>query len=665
VTKLGVVTSTGVPVRNAAPVARISPALPGPPAPDPVVAVGNICDPDNISDADAASATAQQLVCQLTSETTQVQMPGSFQNALMGDVILSPGGDGGDQIIAALLRALTPPQYYSHSGLMTENYVQITHCTAAASRLSDNTTGLEGAGGIQPDVLEYAWPGSITQTVDAAITGEWWIDPLGRKYYIGGFTPENLGITTNEEFILIPPLVVKPLAQNEEQVRPALRNAATLATTKGARIDGGGNVIQKAGAYYCWYGYSKPEIATGFSDPAGADAGWAEGASPAVCSSFVWLNMKATNIPLVSSNPITTLGDLAATAIAEGAQINPETRDGLFYYPASERQQAAQILNQIFENQVLQHEGFFKYIPFASSIIATDIADQIMNAFAFNNPNMYGSSAWQNPGDANAVSPFNITWWNPPYFGYSEPLQYLQAHPETYTTSRWTKVITWGTVSGIVSLNGAPITGVYVYVYDGKSATTDANGRYQLNQVPVGSYNMKAQVVVNGIQYQDSITISLTVANPNLTVNIPLQALPIPYRRLDLLYQIACDHDDDNPFNTHGWQFGGPDQQSIPLGPGSVTGNCSYTFDYSGGGYFRIEYGMNAVLLQDLSIEVTITATMKDDGSGNEQGEHTITFNVPLDGEAVWELDLECDGAGYHNGMSKFTGSARNLQETT
>jgi hypothetical protein len=213
--KLGAITSSGVPVRNALPVVRAAPALPGPPAPDPVVAAGNICDPDNISDADAASATAQQLVCQLTNQTTQVQVPGSFQNALMGDVILSPGGDGGDQVIAALLRALSPPQYYSHSGLMTENYVQITHCTAAASRLSDNTVGPSGVGGIQPDVLEYAWPGSITQTIDVAITGEWWIDPKGRKYYIGGFTPESLGITTNEEFILIPPLVVKPLPANE------------------------------------------------------------------------------------------------------------------------------------------------------------------------------------------------------------------------------------------------------------------------------------------------------------------------------------------------------------------------------------------------------------------------------------------------------------------
>jgi hypothetical protein len=117
--------------------------------------------------------------------------------------------------------------------------------------------------------------------------------------------------------------------------------------------------------------------------------------------------------------------------------------------------------------------------------------------------------------------------------------------------------------------------------------------------------------------------------------------------------------------NTHGWQYSGPDEQSIVLGPGDVTGSCFYPFDYDGGGYFRIEYQVNAVLTQDLSIEVTITATMKDDSSGNEQGEHTINFNVPLGGEALWELDLECDGSGYHNGMSKFTGSARNNQETT
>ena len=111
---------------------------------------------------------------------SRVLLPGSFQNALKGDVILSPGQDGADNMIGALLRSLSPSQYHSHSGLMTQNFFEITHCTAASQRLtaSDNLTGLGGAGGVKPDILQYAWPGTITQTIDAAINGERWNDPL-------------------------------------------------------------------------------------------------------------------------------------------------------------------------------------------------------------------------------------------------------------------------------------------------------------------------------------------------------------------------------------------------------------------------------------------------------------------------------------------------------
>jgi hypothetical protein len=46
--------------------------------------------------------------------------------------------------------------------------------------------------------------------------------------------------------------------------------------------------------------------------------------------------------------------------------------------------------------------------------------------------------------------------WNPPYYGYAEPLQYLPRHTEQYTVSKWTKVVTWGSIKGTVRANGAP-----------------------------------------------------------------------------------------------------------------------------------------------------------------------------------------------------------------
>jgi hypothetical protein len=655
-TNVGALNLKGAPIKTV-PVVH---TFDGPPAPGPVQE-GQVCDPDNISDADAATANSLQLVCQSTGVTQTVEMPSAFQNALMGDAILSPGGDGGDQIIASLLRALNPPQYHSHSGIMSQNFTEITHCTAAAQRMGDYTVGIGGAGGIQPNVLQYAWPGSITQNIDAATNGENWNDPSGKTYNIGGFTPDALGITTNDHFIIVPPLVVKPLPENEETARPLLRNAAATARSKGGKVDSNGNVQHYGGCYYCFYGYTKPEIAAGFADAAGADAGWAQGLSPAVCSSFVWLNMKENHVNCVSTHQYTTPSDLAPTSVAAGAAVGPGTLDGLFYYSQDERQAAAAVLNSIFANQILDKEGFFQYIPFLGSDIAQNIADQIMNMFAFNNPNMYGSNQWLTSGAANAVSPDNISWWNAPMFGYAEPLQYLQSHTEQYTVSKWKKVITRGTIQGKVTLNGAAVNGAHVWVYDGKDAYADGSGNYKLENVPIGNYTIQAQGVVSGMEYSVSQAIDLT--GESLTVNLALHGLPDEYRTLEVLYSVSCDHGDCNLFNTHGVQNAGPDLQSANVSPGHITNGIHYNYNYNNGGYFNIDYDFHLVLAEDLSVDVTLTATMNYDGGG-EEGQQTVTFNVPKDGQYFFEIDIQCSGTCYHNGPAKLTGTATNKETT-
>lgn len=682
-----------IPARGAGPVLPVMTALElhRPPPANPVIAAGNICDPDNISDAQAATARSAGLACQLTDQTEQVLMPGSFQNALKGDVILSPGQDGADNMIGALLRSLSPSQYHSHSGLMTQNFFEITHCTAASQRLtaSSNLTGLGGAGGVQPDILQYAWPGSITQSIDAAISGERWNDPLdpsGNTFYtMSGFNPEPLGIeNNNNDFVLVYPMVVKPLPENEAAVRPALRHAADLARAKGAMVDSSGNLTQTGGCYYCFYGYTKPEISAGFTDPAPASSGWAAGHSPAVCSSFVWLSMKSAGIPLVGPLAVETVAELTPDSVAAGAEVGATTLDGLFYYSQAERQTAAQVLNSIIYNEAVQHEGFAQYIPILGTEIAENIADQILNMFAYNNPNMYGSSAWQTSGDANAVSPDNIRWWNPPYFGYAEQLQYLEPHAEEYTVSTWQHVTVYGTVSGRVTRQdtGAAVGGAHVSLNDSLIATTDGTGHFSIANVPAGSYNLMAWAVVTvgGAQVQigngaggssgQGQRITTTPANPNLTVNVVLQGLPDAYRRLDLQFQWQSDHGDLNPWHNSGVRYEGPNTASIPLGPGSDgignTGTYSYTYDYDGQGLFRCEYDFTASLLEDLSIEVTLTGKMFDDGSGDEQAEYTITFNVPQDGQnSGWWISIEDSGFGWHNGPAKITGTATNSHLTS
>jgi hypothetical protein len=327
------------------------------------------------------------------------------------------------------------------------------------------------------------------------------------------------------------------------------------------------------------------------------------------------------------------------------------------------------VLEQIFQNQILEKEGFFQYLPLIGSAVAGDIADQIMNMFGFDNPNMYGSTAWLSAGDANVVSPDNIRWWKAPCFGYVETLQYLPQHTEQYTVSRWKQVVSRCTISGTMTLpSGAPAAGAHVWVYDGKDAYCDAQGRYQIDDVPVGPYTLQASVLSppgSGIEYSASYAHDFTAAtNP---VSLVLQTAAIDFRRLDLVYQVSCDHGDASawPFrNQSGICYGGPDSQSGYLNPGQVTTTVTYDYDYGSGGLFNIQYAFNLTLAEDLSIEVALVATMYGDGGGGPVGQWEINFNVPLGGQYAWTMTVEQDGVAYHNGPAVFIGTATNNQQT-
>ena len=65
---------------------------------------------------------------------------------------------------------------------------------------------------------------------------------------------------------------------------------------------------------------------------------------------------------------------------------------------------------------------------------------------------------------------------------------YREPRYDTVTVYRWKNVPTKGTLSGRVTFNGQPLTDALVQIYDGKQTATDANGHYQLQDVPFGSY---------------------------------------------------------------------------------------------------------------------------------------------------------------------------------
>ena len=62
---------------------------------------------------------------------------------------------------------------------------------------------------------------------------------------------------------------------------------------------------------------------------------------------------------------------------------------------------------------------------------------------------------------------------------------------------------------------------------------------------------------------------------------------------------------------------------------------------------------------------MTLTATMRDDGSGDFQVPYTAgPFNLAVGGTYSGWIEVEHSGAGYHNGPAYMTLAVTNNQQT-
>lgn len=449
---------------------------------EPPPVEGNECDPDNVPD-----GFDEEWVCQATSEERTVPTPPRFVNARKGDIILSPGGSG---LIGGLLRQVTPAQKYSHSGIMTRNYDQVTHSTASEDRMADYPVGskpLSGepaaTDGIRPDVMKYGWPGVITQSVEQAVFGESMTDPEnGKSYTLKGFGTSAVGMEIGGGLEIVPPLVVKPDPMEETpEVRKQLHLVADAA------------VADTGKSHYRFFAYTDPTI--GQTTTAPAEAGWAAGTYPSVCSSFIWMQLKKLGIHLEGDGPVVMSTDFEPSDVAAGAQAGGVTKDGLYLYTAEERRAAGEWLyNAMYEKAYAKAGWLGRLFTDAPD----DVANQMLNTFAsdWSDTDAKDSDAWKNTSEASAVSPDNILLWDSPpakgLYGHAVPLQFRPARVETVTVHRWKKVLTKGTIRGRVTKGGAGVAGAMVQVYDGKTDFTDGNGNYELLAVPFGQYVVKA-----------------------------------------------------------------------------------------------------------------------------------------------------------------------------
>lgn len=591
----------------------------GPPLPGPI-AEGQVCDPDNLTEADLDEAFDAQLVCQLTSETEDVLMPARWMNARKGDIILSPGGSG---LIAGLMQQVSPPQWYSHCGIMTRNYDEIAHSTGSESRLRDHPVGVadEPTDGFEPNVLKFMWPGAVRQSVEASVHGEPYPDPeFDATYSISSFGPHMVGVTHNDQMKMIPPLVIKPDPMLETAaVRTALHAIATDAASAAARPG------DKPDFHYRWFTYTDPKIGLGPAE--GSGAGWAEGTRGSCCSSFIWLHAKKHGAALETNQTLVTPTDLEPNDVATGAAVRPVTPDGLYTYSAEERLKAGEWLYDTIYNQGFEAAGWFFN---GLTDTADDVASQFLNAFANDDGDGKDSDAWRQVTTADAVSPDDLLWWDGPstggLYGYVEPALYREPRTETYTVSRWKKVLNRGTVRGQVRANGAAAGGALVQVYAGKSTFSQGDGSYTLPDVPLGLYFLKASKVIDGVLHSAQRSVDVKAADQV----IDLDLLP-PADRFRIA-QITIDFNGtDEEITANEMHDPGPEYFELELGPDKLINSAHRTYKW--GGEVRVEYDITVRLLVNNTIDVAVQGTLFEGTSESTKdldGTGSMTFQVPV-----------------------------------
>jgi hypothetical protein len=500
---------------------------------------GQPCLPDEAPPED-------DLACQLTDEWQWVKTPAHIANAYKGDTILSPGGDG---VIAQLLHSLDPEQLYSHCGIMTQNHYEIRHCTSCEDRYADYKIGTldlgplgkwDGTDGIEPDIVKYGWPGTITQTVQAAYNGEEMIDPEnGKKYSVGSFNKESPVFGTNT--LPIDPLVVRPdpfIEAAMPECRKTLRNVAEVAKT----LNG----------HYRFYGYSDASIGIGDAQHLAPNRNgwWAANTLPLVCSSMIWTAMKQCQEPkiqLEGAGQFTERWELEPTDTIStvGAQVDSQTRDGLYFYTENERRRAANVLYSFGYNKAKAEIP--SWVPdWVAGHAPENVGNQLVNAFAFdwtgensNGDNAKDSDDWQNNCNiGRAVAPDNIKVWDAPtqikdgvqygVYGNWIKADYREETFEYRRISRWVRVQKTGNLTGTVLFNGQKMSGITVEIAN-QTAVTDSNGHFSISAIRIGAYSCYAGVDMNGGYYNASLNVTIDF-DKTTDVTITLQEPDSFYR---------------------------------------------------------------------------------------------------------------------------------------
>jgi len=472
------------------------------PQPRPTTAADlSICARDLIAAAEQTGGQPcqAQKCCPAESVTLQVvkkdgvfapdvawPMPAYIANAQKGDLFLCPGGSMG--VIGGLLAALDPPQHFTHMGIFVDDGAAIRHCTMSEDQVQDAIGGTgdligklalhEAFGSAETLALQFGWPGTVTQTVDAAWRSERAPGTVAddEKFYDGAITKKAYAIRAlgfsgvrigsvgpsgppGGESEVLGPLVVKPCSTTEA-VAPELRTVLH-------RIADAASGLR---CHYRYFAYTKGDIAF---DPTQTGPVMAEtsqpdpndschevpvtATTPAMCSSMVWAAVRLVDKandpglvldpPTTRSQPRPAAGPCRSFYTLPGVS-HPGQNDGLYAYSEQERLLAGEALHESLVKQVrdqvatavglggIRDALFASPLGFASFLLdftlsiadltATDpitaildiqgrFADIMCNLFASDDAS--DGDGWKHPGPGESVSPDDVaSWWQPNSF---------------------------------------------------------------------------------------------------------------------------------------------------------------------------------------------------------------------------------------------------------
>ena len=610
--------------------------------------VGKECLPDELP-------PLENLVCQLTEEEKWVYIPARVINARKGDAVLSAASGG---LIDGMFSVLTPAQYYTHSGIMSDNYYHIRHSTGCEEWLA-NQLANSGLDGLEPNALKYIWPGTITQTVEAAYKGEEMEDPNGKKeagsvitYNISGFT-EAKKFTGNDEFI--DPLVLKPdpiFEADNPSVRTMLHQIADAAKT----IKGHYRFFIYTDAKYALEEFTEknaPEI----------KGWWASGTKPTVCSVLIWAAVKKAlknpTLQLEGPNGFLSSADLEPTD--EGAKVDADTRDGLYLYSQSERQAAGEFIYDTFCEMVWNSVEGFESLIGAFDDAADDMGNQICNTFASDwsgeqtipleggipgsiTMHSKDSDKWRTPGVGRALSPDDIlNYWDKMkidgnivsgLYGFPEKLIYRPGYYEKRKVSKWALVDNSkkpATLTVTVTYNKENQGGAVVLA-GGKDVLTNSLGKATL-QLFQGNYTIIARKQIGGKECEAEKSFQ-AIGGQAAAISLQLQDPPTEKRRVAIHGSIEMT-DAAGPMHAS-------NIEEIKTFPFSVVAHVnpnqdedSFSIIKKMGGEIRVESYWTVTWKNDFSVRVTVKVKFYEgttEDTDDLEHQFTKTWDVEEDG---------------------------------